>query len=147
MCVAISRQCDCGSGFASLHHTNSILPEQVIAAVYCPDCSRAIDFDPKTMLRDNGWIIAYDMEMATGLLMRNGVDPDTVTPELIFDEGYSTWNGLTPTDAFDKSMEMHELLPDPKGDRLAYFQALKKWTQERTGRLASEGWRKARLAL
>lgn len=147
MCMAVSRECDCGTGVASLHHTNSILPDEVIAGVYCPDCEEKVEFDPSRMLRDNGWIIAYDMELATQLLAREGVDPDTVTPELIFDKGYSTWNGLTPTDAFDKSMEMHELLSDSKGDKLAYFQAMKRWTQERTTRLAEQGWRKARLAL
>ena len=147
MCVAISRECDCGTGFASLHHTNSILPEQAISAVYCPDCSKRIDFDSETMIRDNGWIIAYDMELATEILARSGVDPDRITPEFIFDQGYSTWNGLTPTDAFDKSMEMHELLGESKDDKLAYFQAMKKWTKERTARLAEQGWRKAQAAL
>lgn len=147
MCIAVSRECDCGTGVASLHHTNSILPDDVMVAVYCPDCEEKVEFDPATMLRDNGWVISYDMELATQLLAREGVDPEAVTPELIFDKGYSTWNGLTPTDAFDKSMEMHELLSDSKGDKLAYFQAMKQWTQERTARLAEQGWRKARLAL
>ncbi len=147
MCIAISRECDCGTGVASLHHANSVLPDEVITAVYCPDCESKVEFDPSRMLRDNGWIIEYDMDLAAGILAREGLDPDSVTPELIFDKGYSTWNGLTPTDAFDKSMEMHELLSDSKGDKLAYFQAMKKWTQERTTRLAEQGWRKARLAL
>lgn len=147
MCIAVSRECDCGAGVASLHHTNSILPDEAITAVYCPDCEEKVEFDPSSMLHDNGWIIAYDMELATQLLAREGVDPEAVTPELIFDKGYSTWNGLTPTDVFDKSMEMHELLSDSKGDKLAYFQAMKRWTQERTTRLAAQGWRKARLAL
>lgn len=147
MCIAVTRHCSCGTGVVSLHHSNSVLPDEVVRAVHCPDCGGSVEFDPATMLQDNGWTIEYDMELAAHLLSGQGVAPDDVTPEYIFDHGYSTWNGLTPTDAYDKSMEMHDLLADSKGDTRAYFEALKRWTMERTNRLAEQGWRKARLAL
>lgn len=147
MCMAVTRHCSCGQGVASLHHSNSVLPDEVVRAVHCPDCGDSVEFDPATMLRDNGWTIEYDMELAAHYMAVHGVEPEVVTPEYIFDHGFSTWNGLTPTDAYDKSMEMHELLSDAQGDTRAYFEALKRWTMERTDRLAEQGWRKARLAL
>ena len=147
MCMAVTRHCSCGQGVASLHHFDSTLPDEAVLAVLCPVCGESVAFDPATMMRDNGWTIEYDMELATHSLAARGVDPEDVTPEYIFDHGFSTWNGLTPTDAYDKSMEMHDLLSDSKGDTRAYFEALKRWTVDRTNRLAEQGWRKARLAL
>ncbi len=146
MCMAVTRSCSCG-GQVSLHHTNSVLPEEVVAAVHCPPCSDSVEFDPATMVRDNGWIIEYDMDVATAYLKRCGIDPEKVTPDFVFDEGYSTWNGLTPTDSFDKAMEMHDLLAASGGDKRKYFEDVKTWTKERTSRLAAEGWRKAQAAL
>ena len=146
MCMAVVRSCACGDQ-VSLHHLNSILPEEVVLAVHCPGCDSATAFDSGTMLRDNGWIIEYDMELAAYHLKRHGIEPEQVTPEFIFDEGYSTWNGLTPTDSFDKAMEMHELLVQSGGDKRRYFDAMLTWTKERTSRLAAKGWRKAQSAL
>ncbi len=147
MCLSIQRQCSCSGDVASLFHTNSVLPEEVVVAVHCPSCSDAVDFDQATMLRDNGWIIEYDLELAAQHLRRFGIDPQTLTPERIFDEGYSTWKGLTPTDAYQKSMELHALWAEAEGDRRKYFEDMKKWTIERTQRLAEAGWRKAQAAL
>jgi len=146
MCMAVQRSCACGNQ-ASLHHLNSVLPDEVVVAVHCPDCGPAAEFDPATMVRDNGWIIQYDMELAAYSLKRHGIEPERVTPEFIFDEGYSTWNGLTPTDSFDKAMEMHELLVQANGDKRRYFEEMKTWTKERTSNLADKGWRKAQAAL
>lgn len=147
MCLSLQRQCSCGSDVASLFHMNSILPEEVVVAVHCPACSDQVAFNEATMIRDNGWIIEYDLDLAARHLRRHGIDPDTLTPQRIFDEGYSSWNGLTPTDAYDKSMELQALWAESQGDRRKYFEDTKKWTMERTQRLAAAGWRKARLAL
>ncbi|MBU2603288.1 MAG: hypothetical protein KKA32_14170 [Actinobacteria bacterium] len=119
-------------------------------AIHCPDCHESVEFHPATMVDDNGWILEYDMELAGFHLEARGRAPENpkeLTPEWIFDHDFSTWNGLTPTDAFDKPMEMHELMAETKGDARANFEALKSWTKERTGRLADRGWRKAKLAL
>jgi hypothetical protein len=146
MCLATTIECSCGGEFASLHHLNSILPGEAVAAVHCPSCA-GVTFDGATMVRDNGWVIEYDMDIARSYLTRTGVAPDSVTPQLIFDEGYATWNGLTPTDAYDKAMELNDLAVQFKGDKRAYFEALKRWTQDRALRLAEQGWRKAQLAV
>jgi len=116
-------------------------------AVHCPNCGPEVPFDAATMVRDNGWMIEYDMELATYHLRRYGIEAEKVTPEFIFDQGYSSWNGLTPTDSFDKAMEMHELLVQSGGDKRRYFEEMKTWTKDRTSKLAAKGWRKAQAAL
>ena len=101
------------------------------------------------MFRDNGWVIEYDMEVARSYLTRTGMPADAVTPRLLFEEGYVSWNGLTPTDVYDKAMELNDLAVRFKDsdDRRAYFEAMKTWTQQRAERLAQQGWRKAELSL
>ena len=148
MCMAITMECSCGGEFASLHHLNSVLPKEAVKAVHCPACG-GLDFDEDTMFRDNGWVIEYDMEVARSYLTRTGMPADAVTPRLLFEEGYASWNGLTPTDVYDKAMELNELAVRFKDsdDRRAYFEAMKTWTQQRAERLAEQGWRKAELSL
>ena len=53
------------------------------------------DFDPETMVADCGWIMEYDMEGARAFFVKENLD-SAVTPELIFDEGYLTWQGFSP---------------------------------------------------
>lgn len=143
MCHAIIRQCACGARLANIHHRDALLPEDAILAVHCPDC--AVDLDESSMVMDNGWIIQYDLEVARHFLQRC-LSADEVTPERLFSDGWSSWNGLTPTDVWDKSMEMNELVASTKGDPKRYVQEFKTWTVGRTARLASEGWRKAQAA-
>lgn len=146
MCLSIAMKCSCDDAYANIHNMHGALPEEAVMAVHCPTCRDSIEFDPDTMMEDNGWVIEYDMEIAREYLRRFGADPDKVTPQFIFDEGYSTWYGLTPTDIYDKQMEMNEIAGRTKGDKRQYFQEVKAWTIERTARLAQEGWRKAILA-
>jgi hypothetical protein len=146
MCLATTIECSCGGEYASLHHLNSVLPREAVLAVHCPSCTD-VAFDASSMVRDNGWVIKYDMDVARSYLTRTGLDADAVTPQFVFDEGYASWNGLTPTDAYDKAMELNDLATQFKGDKRAYFEAVKAWTKERAARLAEQGWRKAKLAL
>ena len=142
MCVDHSIHCSCGRNHASLNFKDDILPEQVIDKVYCPACSSEVAHDPDSMLSDNGWIISYDMEVARFMLQK--VTPARqVTPEYIFDEGYCTWRGVTPSDHIDSVRERQQLLQLAKTDRLRYFQEIKSWANNRMSRLAREGWRKA----
>src|SRR5574337_880616 len=97
MCIDHSTNCVCGKNHASFHFKDEVLPFEVVTELYCPECSREVLQDPATMLADNGWLIAYNMEVARFLLLK--IAPaDKVTPEFIFDEGYCTWRGVTPTD-------------------------------------------------
>jgi hypothetical protein len=94
------------------------------------------------MLSDNGWFIQYDMDVARFMLQK--VAPAThVTPEFIFDEGYCTWRGVTPTDHIDSVRERQQLTQLAKTDRKRYFEEIKSWASTRMERLAREGWRKA----
>jgi hypothetical protein len=94
------------------------------------------------MLSDNGWIIQFDMEVARFAMQK--ISPASeVTPEFLFDEGYCTWRGVTPTDHIDSVKERQELAKLAKTDRKRYFEEMKSWANTRMERLARAGWRKA----
>jgi hypothetical protein len=100
--------------------------------------------DPGSMVADNGWIISYDMEAAR-LLGRNGLQ-SRLTPDVLFDEGYCTWNGVYPGDHIDSIRERERITVLAKTDPREYLQRLKSWANERMTRLQNEGWRKAKNA-
>jgi hypothetical protein len=70
MCVDHSISCSCSKNHASFNFKDDILPHEVISGLYCPACSRGIAPDPATMLSDNGWAIAYDMDVARFMLQK-----------------------------------------------------------------------------
>jgi len=142
MCMDHSIHCSCGKNHASINFKDEVLPHQVITGVFCPECSGKVASDPTTMLFDNGWIIAYDMDVARGLLQKF-TPAHQITPEYIFDEGYCTWRGVTPSDAVDSVREREQVVQLAKTDRKRYFEEIKSWGNNRMARLAQEGWRKA----
>lgn len=141
MCIDHKIICRCGSQSASFNFKDEIVPVKVVDSLFCPLCSSDIDFNPDTMLKDNGWIIEYNMDIArfTGQKLP-AVD---ITPEFLFDEGYCTWRGVSPTDHINSVREREELLKLSKIDTKMYFKEFKKWGIERMAQLANEGWRKA----
>ncbi len=97
------------------------------------------------MVADCGWIMEYDMEGARAFFVKENLD-SAVTPELIFDEGYLTWQGFSPGDHEIRS-ELHQrLAPLVKGDMNLYLQSLKDGWLAHVERLKAEGWRRARQA-
>jgi len=126
----------------SLHFKDNILNEEAVESIYCPACSQGVQLDKERMLSDNGWIIVYNMDMARFLAARAVNRP--ITPELIFDEGYCSWNGLYPGDHIDSAKERAELASLAKSDPREYIKKIASWATERMKRLADEGWRKAR---
>lgn len=144
MCIDHSAKCSCGKNFASFHFKDDVLPFEIVNGLYCPACAHEIPRDPATMLADNGWIIAFDMDVARFLLQKSAPAGE-VTPEFIFDEGYCTWRGVTPTDHIDSVKEREELLRLSKTDRKRYFEEIRSWGNKRMERLAKAGWRKASL--
>jgi hypothetical protein len=142
MCVDHSVNCSCGQSTASFNFRDEVLPFEVISKLYCPACSPVIAYDPATMLADNGWIIEFDMDVARFLLQKEAA-AGRVTPEFIFDEGYCTWRGITPSDHIDSVRERNALLELARTDRKRYFEEIKNWSNERMERLARDGWRKA----
>ena len=142
MCVDHSLNCSCGKTHASFHFRDEVLPFKVVTRLYCPYCSREVMHNPETMVADNGWLIEYDMDVARFMVQKNA-PASSVTPEYLFDEGFCTWRGVTPTDHIDSVKEREALVQLAKTDPKRYFEEMKSWGNTRMERLAREGWRKA----
>lgn len=144
MCMSHETNCRCGNGFAGFNFKNEVMSGEVIDGLYCPGCSHDVTFDPKTMVSDNGWIIAYDMEIARFQAQKLRVNPEEVTPDFIFDEGYCTWRGVYPSDHIDSVVERQDLLTLAKINPRQYLDEMKEWANSRMDKLSKEGWRKTR---
>jgi hypothetical protein len=101
-----------------------------------------VDFDAETMVRDNGWVLEFDMQAARVFLMSEGVPEEVITPAYIFDKGYFSWNGFTPTEIEDRMKEREEIMKLAKVDRRKFIEELKIWGINRMNRFKAEGWRK-----
>lgn len=144
MCTNYSIVCKCGKHDVSFMFKNDLIPPEVVEAVYCPDCSGGVSPDSRSMLKDNNWLIKYDMEVAH--LYDNKLpdsDARDLSPEILFDKGYATWRGIYPGDHIDNVREREELVKMVKIDPKKYFQEIKSWAVNRMARLKEEGWRKA----
>ena len=146
MCMSNELSCICGKERISFHYGDSILPEDVIMAVYCPECS-GIDFNPSTMVKDNNWVIEYDLDVARMFANQMRIKKEDITSDFIFDNNYATWNGYTPNDLKSSAKEKTELLELAKIDKRRYLSEIKNWTENRLKRLSEEGWRKAKSVL
>jgi hypothetical protein len=142
--MAYEMTCTCGARSVSFHFKDNIMPEQVIKELYCPVCSNGVAVDPSTMISDNGWIIRYDMEAAKFLGEKH--IKDEITPGLLLDQGYCSWNGVYPGDNLDSVREREKIIALAKTNPVEYFKQLKSWAVERTEKLKNEGWRKAQNA-
>lgn len=143
MCMAHERMCECGARSVSFHFKDNVLPEQVVQGLFCPACAARVQADPATTVTDNGWIIRYDMEVARAAGSRQIAH---VTPSVLFDDGYCTWNGMYPGDHIDSVREREQITTLAKTDPVEYIKKLKTWAVERMERLKHEGWRKAQNA-
>ncbi|GAB4484151.1 MAG: hypothetical protein OHK006_07630 [Thermodesulfovibrionales bacterium] len=141
MCMDYSMTCQCGKGSASFNFKDNIMPVEVLNRLYCPDCSGGVSFDHASMLKDNGWVIEYDLDVAG--LMRKKLPHVDLTPAFLFDEGYCTWRGVYPTDHIDVAREREEIVKLARIDQRKYLEEIKTWSVNRMERLRQEGWRKA----
>ena len=144
MCMDRSITCKCGKHAASFNFKNEIMPPETVEALYCPECSGAVQHDPASMIRDNGWVIHYDMDVAAlygGRLPAN--DMEKLSPAVLFDEGYITWRGVYPGDHIGSVSEREELAKLAKENPRQYFEEMRTWAVGRMTRLREEGWRKA----
>ncbi|WP_448384026.1 hypothetical protein [Desulfosoma sp.] len=145
MCLHQKRLCECGRNEAYVFHRDSILPEEVLVHLYCPECAASVAWNARTMVRDGGWILEYDMEAACFYLGRRLGRLD-YTPEDIFDEDYCSWYGLTPMD-LEASRRLHEELEPLKRDDLkAYIHEMTRRRLDQVHILKRQGWRKAARA-
>lgn len=143
MCMSYETHCNCGMGLAGFNFRDEIMSEKTISGLYCPQCSGTINFDPDTMLADNGWIIDYDMEIAQFEAQKLKTISRKLSPDFIFDEGYCTWRGVYPSDHIDSVAERSEIIKLAKTDPKKYLEEIKNLALNRMERLAKEGWRKA----
>ncbi|MCC6347429.1 MAG: hypothetical protein IT388_09620 [Nitrospirales bacterium] len=141
MCMAAEIRCTCGSKSASFHFRDNILSDQTVRTLYCPACSSDIRIDPVCMIVDNGWVIEYDMDIVQ--FEGHKIPRSPVTPVILFDEGYCTWNGIYPGDHLDSVREREQIVSLMKSNPTRYIQEMKSWAQQRMARLQGEGWRKA----
>ena len=142
MCRNERRFCRCGRNSASLLFRDNVLFPEILLNLFCPQCQDMTIWDEATMLRDCGWILAYDIPGAQALLQQRGIK-GAATPEFIFDEGYLTWQGLTPGDP-EVNAELHrQLAPLIEQDLARYLQALKSEWVKHAAELKAAGWRKA----
>ena len=144
MCVDHRVICKCATNSVSFNFRDNVMPTNVIRGLYCPRCSSDLAFDPESMVRDNTWVIDYDMEIAE--CMKPKLPAAQITPEFIFDKGYATWRGVYPHDEVDSAKEREEIVKLAKTDPKRYFTEFKTWAVTRMERLKSEGWRKANEA-
>jgi hypothetical protein len=140
-----SRRCYCGSKLAHLNFRDNLLSPEILVNLYCPECGLEKDFDPETMVADCGWIMEYDMERAQAFFIRQNLNKD-ITPEIIFDEGYLTWQGFSPGDHEIRADLHQRLAPLIKGDMNQYVQTLKNEWLAHVERLKAAGWRRAQQA-
>lgn len=141
MCVDHRMMCECGKNTASINFRDEIMPPEAIDRLYCPQCSEGVPYRPDSMLRDNGWIIEYDMDVAK--FAGRTIPVSELTPAYLFDEGYCSWRGVYPNDHEDSRKEREELISLAKVNPKKYLEEFRRWGTTRMERLASEGWRKA----
>lgn len=144
MCINHRLACSCGQNMANLMFRNHVLPPTVIRRLCCPRCSACLSFDSQRMIADNGWVLEFDMELAGHRLQQARLGTRGLSPGFLFDEGYASWNGLTPTELEDRLAERQEIIALSGQDMHRYLTALKNWGCQRVQKLRDNGWRKAR---
>ena len=145
MCMMESRRCFCGRQAAHLNFRDNLLPPEILVKLYCPECGPQADFDPETMVADCGWIMEYDMEGAQAFFLKKSL-ARPLTPEIIFDEGYLTWQGFSPSDHEIRAKLHQRLAPLIQEDMKQFLQSLKDEWLAHVHRLKAAGWRRAQQA-
>src|SRR4030042_188666 len=142
MCRNERRFCRCGRNSAALLFRDNLLYPEILVNLYCPQCQEMVIWNETTMLRDCGWILEYDIDGAQALLKQRGIK-GTATPEFLFDEGYLSWQGLSPGDP-EINTELHRrLAPLIEQDLPRYFKSMKTEWRKHVSELKAQGWRKA----
>jgi hypothetical protein len=136
--------CSCGENHANILFKNHILQPMVINKLYCPECSANVQVDFDCMLVDNGWILEFNLALASGFLQRSNISSTKVSPAFIFDNGYASWNGITPNELEQRLTERQKIIALAHQDMRQYLAEIRRWGCERVERFREAGWRKAR---
>lgn len=144
MCIDVRKTCECGKHLVQFHLRDNVMSREVIARLYCPECAHRASPEQEALLDDNGWRIAYDLELAQFLAAAKlQMPPDAVSPAFLFDSGYATWQEMYPGEQRDIVAERSRIMELLKTDSREYLQRINSWNIERVARLKAEGWRKA----
>ncbi len=148
MCTNLRLYCTCRKHSANIMNRDNILPTEVIRKMWCPECSGIAAFEPDRMVKDNGWMIEYRMDMARNILAgKFGDSRSEISPEFLFDEGYSSWNGFTPTELEESLAERSAIRKECGSNMLVFMTKITSWGKDRVKTLSDRGWRKAQAAV
>ncbi len=96
-------------------------------------------------MRDN--VLSQEVELARFMTVSKlMLDPDTIRPGYLFDNGYACWLEMYPGEKIDILEERTEIIELQKTDPRRYLQEISNWNIARIDRLKAEGWRKALAA-
>lgn len=145
MCQSYRKHCACSQNTAEIFFGRMVLDEKAIAQVYCPKCSQDIETGRDNRVWDNGWVLELNMDIVRirANVMENSAE--NITADWVFDEGFTTWVGITPDDSQRRNQERSEIQEIAKTDLRAYIQAMKDWGLSREKRFVNEGWRKMKV--
>ncbi len=147
MCIEVRKTCECGAHRVQFHLRDNLMQPEVIERLFCPSCSRDAVFDGKSMLNDNGWVIAYDMTLARMLAAgRIACASEAMSPAFLFDHGYACWLELYPGEREEIREEKERIMALREEDQKRYLEVIQCWNIERVARLKEAGWRKALAA-
>jgi hypothetical protein len=136
------RYCECGRYSVYLIFRDNLLPPEILVNLYCPECRHQVSWDGSAMLEDCGWVLEYDVERAQSYFNLRGVKA-TATPEVLFDQGYLSWQGLAPGDEEVNRRLHRRLAPLIEQDLALYLKSLKEEWTAHVADLKAAGWRKA----
>ena len=147
MCIDVRKTCECGAKTVQFHLRDNLLQADVIQRLFCPNCPGDAGFDACSMLNDNGWVVEYDMILATMLLTAKlQVEPEVVRPEFLFDQGYACWLEMYPGEREEIREEKEKIMTLLRQGQRQYLQAIQRWNIGRVARFKAAGWRKAQQA-
>ncbi|NTV15012.1 MAG: hypothetical protein HGA96_13950 [Desulfobulbaceae bacterium] len=145
--MAVFKKCECGSRTVQFHMRDNLLTPEVVSRLFCPACPGEAGFDAASMVNDNGWIIEYDMVLATmQLLQGRMVDREMIRPCYLFDQGYATWLETYPGEKEDIREERERIIALKDTDQQHYLQEMMRWNIQRLATLKAQGWRRAQAA-
>jgi hypothetical protein len=145
MCQSYRKQCACSQNTAEIFFGRMVLDEKAIAQVYCPKCSQDIETGRDNRVWDNGWVLELNMDIVRIRANVMEISAEEITADWVFDEGFTTWVGITPDDSQRRNLERSEIQVLAKTDLRAYIQAMKDWGLSREKRFVNEGWRKMKV--
>lgn len=147
MCMAVFKKCECGSSSVQFHMRDNVLTPEVVTRLFCPKCPGGVGFDAACMVNDNGWIIEYDMVLATmQILQKRVLDQEMLRPDYLFDHGYACWLETYPGEREEIREARERIIALKDTDQQHYLQEMMNWNIKRLEQLKAQGWRKAQAA-